>query len=66
MSRPCEHGCVGVGKCLIETRPLHTILDCADRLLHIELRTSESRLLLTEVVELLLDLDLQLEFLSET
>jgi len=41
-------------------------LDGADCLLHIELRASKPHFLLMEIVKLLLDLGLQLKFLSET
>ncbi len=64
--QPHSHCSVGVHKCLIEAGPLHPVLDGADCLLHIEPHTSESHLLLMEIVELLLDLDLQLEFLTKT
>ncbi len=47
-------------------RPFHLVLDGPNRLLHIEMRASEAGFLLPEVVELLLDLDLQLEFVLET
>ncbi len=65
MHWPREHTGVSVGEGLVEARPLHSILDRRDRLLHIELRTPESGLLSLEIVKLLLDLDLQLEFLTE-
>jgi len=40
-------------------------LDGTDHLLYVELRTSQLGFLLTEIVKLLLDLDLQLELLME-
>src|SRR6266702_3602302 len=62
----CDHAGVSVGKGLIQTRPLHLILDRSDHLLHIKPRASESGLLRPEIVELLLDFDLQFELIAET
>ncbi len=64
--RPCDHAGISVGKGLIQTRPLHPILDGPNRLLYVKSCAAESGLLLMEVVELLFYLDLQLELLSET
>src|SRR6266702_4473475 len=64
--RSCDHAGVSVGKGLVQTRPLHPILDCSNRLLHIKPCAPESSLLRPEIIELLLDLDLQLEFVAET
>src|SRR6266702_1076275 len=64
--RSCDHTGISVGKGLVQTRPLHPILDGPDRLLHIEPRAPQSSLLRPEIVELLLDFDLQLELLAET
>src|SRR6266702_1857034 len=64
--RSCDHAGVSVGKGLVQTHPLHPILDGLNRLLHIEPRAPQSSLLHPEIVELLLDFDLQLELLAET
>ncbi len=66
MHGPRDHTGVSVGECLVKTRALHLILDGADRLLHVELCTPKLCFLLTEIVKLLFNLDLQLEFLVET
>src|SRR6266702_2179989 len=63
--RPCDHTGVSVGEGLVQTRPLHPILDGPNRLLHVEPRAPKPSLLLSEVVELLLDLDLELELLTK-
>src|SRR6266702_2949388 len=65
MCRPCNHAGVGVSECLVQTHAFHLILDGTDHLLYVELRTSQLGFLLTEIVKLLLDLDLQLELLME-
>jgi len=51
---------------LVQTRPFHPILNRPNGLLYVEPCASESDLLHTEIIELLLDLDLQLELVSET
>ncbi len=66
MGRPHDHTGVGISEGLVQTCPLHPILDGPNRLLHIELRALKSGLLRTEIVELLLNPDLQLELVSET
>ena len=62
---PRDHTGVSVHKHLVKTRVFHPILDGTDHLLHVESRTLQPRFLLMEIVKLLLDLGLQLEFLAE-
>ncbi len=65
MHWPHDHTGIGISECLIESCPLHSVLDGTNGLLHVELHAPESGLLLLEIIELLLDLGVQLEFFAK-
>src|SRR6266568_7366681 len=66
MSRSDNHSGVRVGQRLVQTCPLHPILDTVDRLLDVELGSYQLPLLLPHVVQLLADLLLQLQLVTQS
>src|SRR6266568_4278170 len=66
MSRSDNHSCVRVGQRLIQTCPLHSIPDTVDRLFDVELGSHQPPLLLPHVVQLLTDLLLQIQLVSQS
>src|SRR6266568_7563519 len=66
MSRSDNHSCVRVGQRLIQTCPLHSIPDAVDRLFDVKLGSHQSSLLLPYVFQLLTDLLLQIQLVSQS